>query len=318
MKTEEQQEIHLPSSAGPTALQPVRRSGQLRSLVFFSVVLVLCFGKPLCDLVRFAAKSELYSYILLVPFISCYLIWLKRRNLPVNSEPDRKWALLPWSVGSLTVAAYWFAVHSGLKLADNDYLAGMAFSFVLFLIGIGFLCLGKNTLRALAFPIGFLIFLIPFPTFLKKEIEGFLQRASAESADVLFSLSGTPFVRQDMAFQLPGFSLQVAPECSGIHSTMVLFLTSLIAGQLFLCTPWKRAVLALAILPLALLRNGLRILTIGELCVHVSPDMIHSYIHRRGGPIFFALSLLPFFLLVYLFRKSEAQSHPASIVKTEF
>jgi hypothetical protein len=54
-----------------------------------------------------------------------------------------------------------------------------------------------------------------------------------------------------------------------------------------------------------LLRNGLRIWTIGQLCVHVSPDMINSYIHKRGGPIFFALSLIPFFLLLFLLRRFE-------------
>jgi len=104
---------------------------------------------------------------------------------------------------------------------------------------------------------------------------------------------------------LPGFSLDVAPECSGIHSSLVLLITSLLAGHLFLRVPWKRAVLTLAVIPLAILRNAVRILTIGELCVHVSPTMINSYIHRRGGPIFFAFSLVPFFLLLYYLRRSE-------------
>jgi exosortase/archaeosortase family protein len=56
---------------------------------------------------------------------------------------------------------------------------------------------------------------------------------------------------------------------------------------------------------LAILRNGLRIMTIAWLCVHVDPKMINSYIHRQGGPIFFALSLIPFLALLWALRKSE-------------
>jgi len=88
----------------------------------------------------------------------------------------------------------------------------------------------------------------------------------------------------------------------------VLFITSLVAGGLFLRSPWRRAVLTLAVLPLALLRNGFRVFTIGQLCVRIGPQMIHSPIHKQGGPLFFALSLIPFFLLLLWLRKSENSS----------
>jgi hypothetical protein len=65
------------------------------------------------------------------------------------------------------------------------------------------------------------------------------------------------------------------------------------------------------VIPLAILRNGLRIFIIGQLCVRVSPGMIDSYVHRHGGPIFFAMSLIPFFLLLVILRKSESKSGQA-------
>jgi exosortase C (VPDSG-CTERM-specific) len=172
--------------------------------------------------------------------------------------------------------------------------------------------LGSGTMRTIAFPVGLLIFTVPFPGVLQGWMEWFLQHSSAQAADVLFRMSATPIFRQGLVFELPGFSLEVAPECSGIHSTLVLFITSLLAGHLFLRTPWNRALLTLGVIPLAILRNGLRIFTIGQLCVHVSPDMINSYIHRHGGPIFFALSLIPFFLLLVILRKSEFKSNHGS------
>jgi exosortase C (VPDSG-CTERM-specific) len=147
--------------------------------------------------------------------------------------------------------------------------------------------------------------MVPFPPAVLSGIETFLQYGSADAAYGLFRLAGTPVFRQELLLQLPGINLEVAPECSGIRSSLVLFITSTVAGYMFLQTNWKRWVLALFIVPLAMLRNGFRILVIGELCVRYGPEMIHSYIHRQGGPIFFALSLIPLFVLLWILWRSE-------------
>ena len=291
----------------PGALSPLLRR-QLRLLAVCTVVLAVCFAKPLFSLARFALHSELYSYILLIPFVSLYLAWLKKNSTPPDSEPDRKLAALPLAAGLLSSVGF-LALHSRLQLAPVDSLAWNTFSFFLLFIGAGCLCLGRQTLRALAFPLGFLIFLVPFPVIVRDAIESFLQHRSADAAELLFGLAGTPLLRHGVEFQLPGFSLQVAPECSGIRSTLVLFITSLVAGQLFLRSPWKRALFALAVIPLGILRNAFRIVTIGELCVHVDPSFIDSPIHHRGGPVFFAISMIPFLLLLYYLRKTDARKH---------
>ena len=59
------------------------------------------------------------------------------------------------------------------------------------------------------------------------------------------------------------------------------------------------------VIPLAILRNAFRIFSLAWLSVEVNPNIIDSALHHRGGPIFFALSLIPFFLLLLLFRKLE-------------
>jgi exosortase C (VPDSG-CTERM-specific) len=208
--------------------------------------------------------------------------------------------------GTVALVGYWFADRSFVKLSQEDYLALATCAFLLFFLGACCLFLGREPLRAIAFPLCFLVFMVPFPTFLRESIETLLQHGSAVAAYLLFKLSGTPVFWNDVYFQLPGFSLEVAPECSGIQSSLVLFLTSLLAGHLFLRTPWKRALLVAAVVPLGLLRNGFRIFTIGLLCVHIGPEMIRSPIHRNGGPLFFALSLMPFFLLlIYLWNSDR-------------
>jgi len=286
-------------------LAPATSPGGVRGFVCMSIVLVLAFSVPLYELVRFAAASELYSYILLVPFISGYLVWLQRRQLPACSGPARLPAAL-FSLGGLAaLAGYGLARHSGGELKADDFLALMMTAFVLFFVAGGCWFLGKEVVRALAFPICFLVFVVPLPTFLLDGIEVFLQQGSALAAQGFFQLAGATFFREGLIFQLPTITLRVAPECSGIHSTLVLVITSLVAGQLFLRSPWKRTILAVAVIPLALLRNGFRVFVIGELCTHIGPEMIHSPIHHRGGPLFFALSLIPFFLLIFFLRKSE-------------
>src|SRR5262249_16605253 len=91
----------------------------------------------------------------------------------------------------------------------------------------------------------------------------------------------------------------------GIRSSWVLFMTSILAANLFLKTRWRRFALVGFVIPLAILRNGFRILVIGLLCVNIGPQMLNSLIHRRGGPVFFVLLLIPFFLVLWWLRKWE-------------
>ena len=99
--------------------------------------------------------------------------------------------------------------------------------------------------------------------------------------------------------------MEVAPECSGIRSSIVLLITSVVAGKLFLRSGWSRLLLVLVVAPISIVRNAFRITVIGELCVNVGPHMIDSFIHKRGGPIFFALSLVPLLLILLIMAHRE-------------
>ncbi len=270
-----------------------------------TLVLVLCFSAPLFELVRFAVRSDLYSYVVLMPVVSLYLVWLKREGLRVGGAPLPKPAAAFWIAGVLVLASLWLAGRSRTPLTVEDHLAFTTLSFLLLLAGNGCCFLGRDILRVCAFPFALLVFMIPWPTFMRESIVRFLQYGSALTAHALFSLTGTVFDRQGLVFYLPGIPLEVAPECSGIHSSLILLITSLLAGSLFLRSPWKRAWLAVAVIPLGLLRNGFRIFTIGQLCIHIGPQMIDSPIHHKGGPIFFVLSLFPFFLLLLALQRFD-------------
>jgi exosortase C (VPDSG-CTERM-specific) len=285
--------------------KPVGATAQLRRFALAGGILVICFAVPLWELFRFAAGSDLYSYIILIPFISFYLLWLKRETLPVSTRPARLMSVIFLLAGLALTAVYWLWLRSSLQSAYDDYLAMMTICFLLLFYGVSSLFWGPQTLRAAAFPLAFLIFLVPIPLAAIQQINYFLQSGSAMAAAGFFSLTGTSFFQDGLVFRLADIRLEIAPECSGIHSTMVLFITSLLASYIFLRTLWKRALLPLVVIPLGLLRNGFRVFVIGQMCIHMGPQMIDSPIHHKGGPIFFVFSLIPLFLLLLILHKSE-------------
>ena len=269
-------------------------------------VLVAGFAWPLWHLARFAAGSDLYSYILVIPLASAGLVWLQHSDRPGPSAPLRPLALGLLAAGAFALAASAAGLVAGTEPAPPDTLILPALAFVLFFAGICAWFLGRLTVRAIAFPLVFLVFLSPLPLFLSNAFEFFLQHASASVAGTFFDWSGLPVLREgDLGFRLTDINLNVAPQCSGLHSSLALIITSLPAGYLFLRSPWHRAIFTLATIPIGIVRNGFRIFTVGELCVHYGPQMINSYIHRTGGWLFFLLSLVPFFLLLVLLMRLE-------------
>jgi exosortase C (VPDSG-CTERM-specific) len=282
------------------------KASRKNPLLVALALLVLAFAKPLYDLVRFSLATELFSHILLIPVISGYLIWQAKASLPAPSN-DRS---LPLTIlaalpGIGVLAAFFIVSGSGAHLGKADYLAFTILPFVSFLIASVLWFGGTRFARSIAFPLGFLIFLVPFPDRITDALEIASQRASADAYAWMLSLTRVPYFRNNFVFSIPGLDLQVAQECSGIRSSFVLFITGLLAGHMFLRSPWKKGLLALAVIPLGILRNGFRIWVLSILTTHWDPRVIDSPLHHKGGPIFFAISLIPFFLLLFWLRRSE-------------
>lgn len=273
----------------------------------YLVLLVLLFIQPLSRLMLHAARSDLHSHILLVPFVAGYLLYLQWRRLPAayGRSVAGTVALGGTGIAALAAGAGWRG-----SLSLNDELAVMTLAFVSLAAAGGFLFLGARWMAAAAFPAAFLIFMVPLPDVAVTWLERASVLASTEAAALCFRATGTPLLRDGTVFALPGIVLQVAQECSGIRSSWVLFITSLLASHLFLRTRWRKIVLVTFVIPLGILRNGFRILVIGLLCVHVGPHMVDSIIHRRGGPVFFALSLIPLSVLLWWLHRQERRLNP--------
>lgn len=280
---------------------PASRSPLVRFVIAFAVLTLI--GSPwLFELVGFASQSKLYSHTLLIPFVALALAWPMRTEMPAKPVPAWR-AVAPLACGAAACLAYaWLASPLG---EPHHRLTWMIAAWVLAVIAAGYLAFGSGYMNINAGASGVLLFMIPMPIWMENGIEALLQRGSADCAQFFFSLGGVPFLRDSQVFRLPSITLEIAQECSGIHSSLVLLIVSFVAAHMFLQPGWRRWVLVLAVLPLALLRNGFRVFVLGVLCEHYGPQMIDHWIHHRGGPVFFALSLIPFFTLMIVLTRTD-------------
>jgi exosortase C (VPDSG-CTERM-specific) len=283
------------------------RLGQRRTVApaLYIAAIAAIFGTRLVQLYRYALHSDVNSYLVLVPFICGYLLWIRRSSLAKRSRPAF-WSGVSLALAGTLILATAIAFRPTSWMPESaDRLTLWALSFVLFTWAGVFLFLGRDWMWSAAFPMLFLIFMVPLPSGLVDMLESASKLASAEAANLFFVITATPTLRDGNVFQLPNITIEVAQECSGIRSSYVLILTSLIAGNLFLTKTWSRILLVLFVIPLGIIRNGFRVWCIATLCIHFGPQMIHSVIHHRGGPVFFTLALIPLLLFIWWLRWVE-------------
>ena len=213
----------------------------------YLVILCGAFALPLREFVAYTRHSEVHSYVLLIPFVTAYLIYIRWKHLSRELSSAWGYALLLAASGTGALLA---SLHF-TELGRNDCMTLIALSFVCFVIAGTFLFLGSKWARSAMFPLFFLAFMIPLPEAAVDFLENASKQASAEVASWLFLISGTPVLRNDTVFELPGITIAVAKECSGIRSSLVLVITSLLAANMFLHTTWRRALLVCAVI-----RNG--------------------------------------------------------------
>ena len=275
-----------------------------RRNVLFLLFCVLAFlmAYPSIKALYSSSHREYYSHIVLIPLVSIYLIYQNRRGI----FSEQKYSLnagIPLLLVSVLV--YFLGRSIETQLNQNDFSSIIATSAVVFINGAFILCYGLRAFKAAMFPFLFLVFVIPIPSTLMDGIIYFLQVGSTEFTNVLFMATGVPFMREGFVFHMPSLSVEVAKQCSGIRSSLALFITALLAGYLFLNTWWKKVILVICIFPIAMFKNGIRIVTLTLLGTYVDPRILQSSLHREGGIPFFILALVLLAPVLYFLRKSE-------------
>jgi exosortase len=162
---------------------------------------ILFFYAPMKLLVESSLDNELYSHIILIPFVSIYLIFTRRREIFQENVAS----VIPGSI--LIAAAVGLDVVGrglGTDLDTNDFLSVMTFAVVLCWIGGFILFYGLESSRLALFPLLFLFFMVPVPSFLMDRVILLLQICSTEVSYVIFKLTGVPIFREGFTFYLPG------------------------------------------------------------------------------------------------------------------
>jgi exosortase len=246
--------------------------------------------------VEFSQQDVTASHVILVPFVSIALIYANRTAIFASVMTTLSLGLPIVAAGVGLTLVGQFAVAEGSRALSLS-VAGLAVSW----IGGYVLFYGAAAARAAQFPLAFLVFMIPVPAVAIDAAIRFMKIGSTETVAQLFTLTGTPYYREDFVFSLPGVTIEVADECSGIRSSLALLLTSLIAGHSQLKSPWAKIILVLAVLPVALLKNAVRIVVLTLLAVHIDPSFLTGQLHHEGGVMFFVLALAlmtPIFLVL--------------------
>ena len=279
-----------------------------RNLIFFLffVLAFLMAFAPIKALYDSASQREYYSHIVLIPLVSIYLVFQKRKLVFPGTV-----YLIPGIITGISLLLagallYFVGRGVGAGLNQNDFTAVIALAAVVFLNGGFILSYGLHAYKAALFPLLFLVFVIPIPSALMDGFIYFLQVGSTEFTNLLFMASGVPFLREGFVFHLPGMSVEVAKQCSGIRSSLALLITTILAGHMFLNTWWKKVILAVLIIPITMFKNGIRILILTLLGTYVDPKWVtESSLHRDGGILFFILALVLMAPILYWLRKRE-------------
>jgi exosortase len=266
--------------------------------------------RPLMSTLTLALRSDEYTHILLILPLSCALVYLQN----LRRLPDFKPAVGAGSallIVALLVAS--FARWGADGLTPNVRLSLSMFALVTWWIGSVLFCLGVRAFQSLLFPLCFLFWMIPIPQFALDGIVHFLQHQSAFAARVFFGVAGVPVAQDGIVLSIRGVDIEVARECSSIRSSLMLVITTMVLAHLFLRSWWRKALLIAAAIPLAAVKNGLRIFTVAELGTRVDPGFFDGNLHQRGGIIFFAISLAIIAVLLWVVRRTEASAGDSSV-----
>ncbi len=287
-----------------SALDDTRNIDSKRWLLFtvWIVVSSFLFAKPLIALVRLSLTNDDASHLILIPFLTAGLLFMERRTIFNNLSFNTGGGIFLFLsvIIALSVRFAGDKVPPDLRLTGNIlalillWITGFAFSF------------GKAAVKSAYFSFLFLFLTVPLPNFLLERIISLLQAGSAEITEVLFNLTGVPVLRDGLVFHLARVNIEVARECSGIRSTIALFILALPVVHYSLHSLWRKLFFLTCAFFMMILKNGIRIVTLSLLAMYVDPSFLSGTLHRDGGIVFFLLGLLLLLPVLLLLRRGES------------
>ena len=249
------------------------------------IVLLTLYAPVLVRLVRQWWTDPDYSHGFLVPLLSAYLIWQRRDKLAEVVRKPSNWGLLV-VLGSLGLL---FLGSLGAELSLTRV------SMIGTICGLIAYFSGWKLLRAMAFPLAFLLFAIPIPVIIYNEIVFPLQFIASQFATrCLEMLNLFPIMREGNVLIMPGMRLEVVEACSGIRSLMSLLALAAGYGYLAEKSVLVRWFLFLAMVPLAIVSNGTRVMITALMTNYIGPQAAEGFMHEFSGWVIFVVATILF------------------------
>ena len=257
--------------------------GEHWPVLLLALVTLALYAPVLGRLMRQWYDDPNYSHGFFVPLLSAYLIWNRWGKIKaVKSRPSGWGAILV--AGSLAVL-YLGSLGSELFLQRISLVGVIAGCIVYFA--------GWRRLRAVAFPVAFLLFMIPLPAVIFNQIVFPLQLlASRFATSCLETLNLFPILREGNRLILDGYTLEVVDACSGIRSLSSLI--ALATGYSYLAERRIaiRAFLVLAMVPVAIVSNGIRVVITALLVNYYGFRAAEGFMHSFSGWAIFLVSVM--------------------------
>jgi len=223
-----------------------------------------------------------YGHGFLVPLFSGYVLWRERKRW-MNSETQ------PSNFGFLVMVGAVVLLIGGSLGAE---LFTSRFSLLVLLAGMVLFLQGWKVLRAVSFPIAFLVLMIPIPVIVYNQITFPLQLIASRFATFWLELAQVPVLREGNVLILPNYTLEVVEACSGIRSLMTLITLAIAYGYLVERRRWVRYALPVLMVPIAIVSNAIRIMGTGFLTFHFGPKAAEGFFHEFSGWIIFLVALV--------------------------
>lgn len=277
-----------------TAMSASWRRDWWQWLILAALIALLYYG-VLARLVQQWMSDPNFSHGFFVPAFSAFVVWNERKRLAQLAERPSWWGavIVALALGVLVLGVF----GAELFLSRS--------SLVLLLGGLLIQFRGWVWFRALFFPWAFLFLMIPIPVIIFNQIAFPLQLLASQLASSTLVTLGVPVLREGNVLHLPAMSLEVVEACSGIRSLMSLGALAIIYGYFLESGIWRRVLLALGAIPIAVAANALRIVGTGLLGQYWDPDKALGFFHTFSGWLIFVMSLALLFGLHGLLRTGE-------------
>ncbi|MFH1778858.1 MAG: exosortase/archaeosortase family protein [Candidatus Omnitrophota bacterium] len=257
-----------------------KRGVPLGSVPFFLLVLVY-WPTFLWMKARFLEADSYYSHGFLVPLVFLFLIWTKREDL-------KKSKIAPLNVGLFLLIPA-LLLHLIAYRWGINFVSG--FSFIIALFGLLLYLFGREVTRHLAFALCFLVFMVPLPQVMIIHISFKMKIFAAQVATSVINLMGIQAVRDGSKVILPNTALTIGDPCSGLRSLISLTALGALYAYLAKLSRFRRIVLFLVSIPLALLANIIRIVLLLIVAFVYGSKVATGKFHDISGILLFVIAL---------------------------